>query len=131
MAEEVLLVFDIGKTNKKVVLFDHHLTMLHHEEIRFEETLDDEGDPCENVELLESWIIEMLHHYLHSAEYEVKGVNFSTYGATLVHLDKEGKRTAPIYNYLKTLPEREYISGLAEVLTSVIKAIEKDMDEHD
>jgi sugar (pentulose or hexulose) kinase len=108
MAAEVLLVFDIGKTHKKVILFNHHLRMLHQEECRFEEILDDEGDPCEDAALLESWILKKLHQYLSAKDYVVKGVNFSTYGATLVHLDREGRRMAPIYNYLKDLPEHVY-----------------------
>ncbi|HEX5169067.1 MAG TPA: FGGY family carbohydrate kinase, partial [Cyclobacteriaceae bacterium] len=33
------------------------------------------------------------------------GINFSTYGATLVHLDKNGEPVTPLYNYLKPFPE--------------------------
>jgi len=104
--EEVILIFDVGKTNKKVLLFDSKLSLVHEEESSFHEVVDDEGFPCDNAELLESWIRSMLHHYLNSKSYEVKGVNFTTYGATLVYLDAEGKRLTPIYNYLKPLPEQ-------------------------
>jgi len=103
---EVLVIFDIGKTNKKVLLFDSKLRLVHQKESRFPEVIDDEGFPCDDAHLLEKWIHEMLHHYLNSESYEVKGVNFSTYGASLVYLDKHGKRITPIYNYLKPLPEQ-------------------------
>ena len=102
---EVLLIFDIGKTNKKVLLFDRKLRLVHEKETRFPETVDDEGFPCDDANMLEKWIREMLLHFLNSESYEVKGVNFSTYGATLVYLDQHGKRITPIYNYLKPLPE--------------------------
>ncbi len=102
---EVLLIFDIGKTNKKVLLFDRKLRLVHEKESRFPEVVDDEGFPCDDAHLLEKWIHEMLHHFLNSESYKVKGVNFSTYGASLVYLDKHGKRITPIYNYLKPLPE--------------------------
>ena len=43
MATEVILVFDIGKTNKKVLLFDKNLTVVSEEEDKFEEISDDDG----------------------------------------------------------------------------------------
>ena len=106
MKKEIILIFDIGKTNKKVLLFDRELRVVHEEESIFDEITDDEGFPCENAELLESWIFSTLHKYLASEKHLVKGINFTTYGATLVYLDKEGKRMTPIYNYLKPFPDK-------------------------
>jgi L-fuculokinase len=34
----------------------------------------------------------------------LKAVNFSTYGASFVHINAEGKPVAPLYNYLKPFP---------------------------
>lgn len=102
--EEVIQIFDVGKTNKKVLLFDRNLKVVLEEESIFQETIDDEGFPCDDAGLLESWILSSLHLYISSEKYLVKGINFTTYGATLVYLDKEGKRMTPIYNYLKPLP---------------------------
>ncbi len=103
---EVLLIFDIGKTNKKVLLFDRNLKVVLEEESIFEEITDDEGFPCDDVDQLESWILSTLHKFLASDKYLVKGINFTTYGATLVYLDMEGKRMTPVYNYLKPLPDQ-------------------------
>ena len=102
---DVLLVFDVGKTNKKVLLFDRDLKVVHEEETIFPETTDDDGFPCEDARLLESWILTTLQQYLNSDTCRIRGVNFSTYGATLVYLDRDGKRLTPIYNYLKPLPD--------------------------
>ncbi len=103
--EEVILVFDVGKTNKKVLLFDRALKVLHEEETRFEEVADEDGFPCEDADRLEAWIGQELDRYATCPDYLVRGVNFTTYGATLVHLDELGNRVAPIYNYLKPLPD--------------------------
>ncbi|TFH22189.1 MAG: carbohydrate kinase, partial [Bacteroidia bacterium] len=102
---EVLLIFDVGKTNKKVLLFNRNLEVVHEEESIFEETTDDEGFPCDDAVLIESWISRTLHRYLASEDYQVKGINFATYGATLVYLGEEGKRLTPVYNYLKPIPD--------------------------
>ncbi len=103
MKEEVILIFDIGKTNKKVILFDRYLKVLHEEETRFDEIVDDEGFPCDDAAQLESWVEKAIMNHSRSEKYTLKGVNFATYGASLVYLDEEGSRITPIYNYLKPL----------------------------
>jgi sugar (pentulose or hexulose) kinase len=37
-------------------------------------------------------------------EFKIKAINFSTYGASLVYIDKDGKPLTPLYNYLKSYP---------------------------
>ena len=43
---EVILIFDVGKTNKKVLLFDRKLALVHEEESRFDEVSDEDGFPA-------------------------------------------------------------------------------------
>jgi sugar (pentulose or hexulose) kinase len=105
MKKEVILIFDVGKTNKKVLLFDRELGMVHEEESRFAEVTDDDGFPCDDADRLESWLIRTIHQFISNEKYQVKGVNVTTYGATLVYLDGKGKRMTPVYNYLKPLPD--------------------------
>ena len=105
MKREVIIVFDVGKTNKKVLLFDRYLNVVHEEEERFKEVTDDDGFPSEDIEGLEQWIDRLIERFLHSDRYEVKGINFTSYGASLVYLDERGDRFTPLYNYLKPLPE--------------------------
>jgi len=105
MKQEVVLIFDIGKTNKKVLLFDRSLNILHEEETTFEEIPDDDGFDGDDIERLEAWILDICHTYLSSEQYQVMGINFTTYGATLMYLDSGGKRLTPVYNYLKPMPE--------------------------
>jgi sugar (pentulose or hexulose) kinase len=109
MATEVILVFDIGKTNKKVVLFDRNLQVVLEEEDKFEEILDDDGFACDDIDKIEQWVLGSTRKYLEDPAFDVKAVNFTTYGATLMYLDEQGNRLTPVYNYLKPLPE-----GVAE-----------------
>jgi sugar (pentulose or hexulose) kinase len=101
----VIAVLDIGKTNKKFLLFDETY------QVRFEkcETLkegrDDDGDPCEDIDALIAFVQESLRASLVDKMYEIKAVNFSGYGASLVYLDDNGRVSAPLYNYLKRYPE--------------------------
>ncbi len=106
MKEKVIAVFDIGKTNKKIVLFNHNLELIEEEEEKFPEIIDDEGFPCDNIELIEKWIKESVERMAKSNKYDLTAVNFATYGATLAFLDENGKRITPIYNYLKPIDDK-------------------------
>lgn len=102
---EVLLIFDIGKTNKKVLLFDRNLNIVSEEESIFDEIPDDDGFMGDDIARLENWVLEKTRKYLDDPAYSVKGINFTTYGATLMYTDKDGKGLTPVYNYLKPMPE--------------------------
>jgi len=106
MKEPVTAIFDIGKTNKKILLFDEKLSVISESEQRFPEITDDDGFECDDIDLIEKWIKESIADLVISDKYDLKAVNFSTYGATLAYLDKNGKRLTPIYNYLKPMEER-------------------------
>lgn len=106
MKDKVIAIFDIGKTNKKLLLFDDNLNVVHEEEERFEEKLDDDGFECDNIELIEEWVGENLKRLVHNDKFDLTAVNFATYGATIAYLDDEGKRLTPVYNYLKPIDER-------------------------
>ncbi|MFT5765055.1 MAG: sugar (pentulose or hexulose) kinase [Saprospiraceae bacterium] len=103
MKTKVTAIFDIGKTNKKFFLFDKHFREVYREYRIFEEIQDEDGFPCEDIAALEKWIIEILNKILKNKKYRVKALNFSSYGASLVHLDSQGKVLTPLYNYLKPL----------------------------
>ncbi len=106
MKEPVIAIFDIGKTNKKLLLFSTDLKVVSESEQRFAEIEDDDGFECDDIDLIEKWIKESVIMLADSEKYDLKAVNFTTYGATLVHLDEQGRRLTPVYNYLKPLDER-------------------------
>ncbi|MFI5159315.1 MAG: FGGY-family carbohydrate kinase [Sphingobacteriales bacterium] len=100
----VIAIFDVGKTNKKLFLFDENYHIVYEKSARFIETVDEDGDPCENLESLELSVFDSLREVFKLTEFEVKAINFSTYGASFVHIDAAGKPVAPLYNYLKEFP---------------------------
>ncbi len=102
---KVTAVFDIGKTNKKFFLFDQHYKEVYTEYIRIDEIQDDDGDPCDDLSSITKWIKTIVSIILTSNEFEVIGLNFSTYGASFVHIDKDGELVTPLYNYLKPYPK--------------------------
>lgn len=99
--KKVIAVFDIGKTNKKLLLFDENLNMVFQHEQKFAEILDDEAFECDDIDLISSWIKTELVNLSTREEFKVVAVNFSTYGASLMFLDEKGNRLTPVYNYLK------------------------------
>lgn len=106
MAKKVTAVFDIGKTNKKFFLFDKNFKEVHKEYTSFEEIKDEDGHPTENLPALHKWLKAVFERIKKVKEFELKAINFSTYGASLVHLDKNGKPLTPLYNYTKPLPKK-------------------------
>jgi sugar (pentulose or hexulose) kinase len=105
MAIPVITIFDIGKTNKKIFLFDENYDLVYEKSEVLPETTDEDGDPCENVEALSKWIIGSLNEVLANKDFEVKAVNFATYGASFVFVNNDGTSALPLYNYLKKYPE--------------------------
>ncbi|WP_232333089.1 FGGY-family carbohydrate kinase [Mariniflexile maritimum] len=101
----VTAVFDIGKTNKKFFLFDENFKEVYKEYIIFDEIEDEDGHPTENLPALQKWLKEVFNRILEASEYNVEAINFSTYGASFVHIDAHGKVLTPLYNYTKPLDE--------------------------
>lgn len=105
MKKPVYAIFDVGKTNKKVLVFDEQHQLLEEQQQVCLETVDDDGFPCETLERLSHWVLSHWQQLRQHPRYQLRGVNFTAYGASFVHLDAAGRPVAPLYNYLKPLPE--------------------------
>jgi sugar (pentulose or hexulose) kinase len=105
MPVDVIAVFDIGKTNKKLLLFDSALNLVHQDEHKFAEIADEDGFSCDDIDKIESWMKECVSDILQHDLYNIKALNFTTYGASLMYVDASGRRLTPVYNYLKEMPE--------------------------
>lgn len=103
-ATPVIAIFDIGKTNKKLFLFDEYYQLVYEETGRISETVDEDGDPCEDLAALQSFVFSSLQKAFQNKAFKIKAVNFSAYGASFVNLDEKGQPVTPLYNYLKTYP---------------------------
>jgi sugar (pentulose or hexulose) kinase len=104
-AKAVIAVFDIGKTNKKLFLFDEDYQIVFERSARFFETVDEDGFPCENLDSLKLSVFDSLKEVSELKEFSIKAVTFSAYGASFVNIDKAGNPVTPLYNYLKPYPE--------------------------
>lgn len=103
--QPAIAIFDIGKTNKKLFLFDEQYQILREESRQFPEGTDEDGDPCEDLATLTDWVRTGLEEALQEEGLQIKALNFSTYGASFVHIDEHGNSVTPLYNYLKPFPE--------------------------
>jgi sugar (pentulose or hexulose) kinase len=106
MKEKVTAIFDIGKTNKKLILFSEDLRVISESEQKFPVILDDDGFECDDLEHIEQWIKDSVSKLALSEKFDLSAVNFTTYGATIVYLDENGKRLTPAYNYLKPMDDQ-------------------------
>lgn len=104
MKKSIYAVFDVGKTNKKVILFDEDRQIIDEHQQVCLETVDEEGFPCETLTRLSQWVQDRWQALRHDTHYNLKGVNFTSYGASFVHLGANGQPILPLYNYLKPLP---------------------------
>ncbi len=103
--EAVIAIFDIGKTNKKLFLFNEDYQIVYEKSARFNETTDEEGFACDNLDALNSSLFDSLREVFRLEQYDIKAVNFSAYGASFVYIDEYGQPLTPLYNYLKPYPD--------------------------
>ena len=101
---KVIAIIDVGKTNKKLFLFDRQYRIVWERTEQFPETTDDDGDPCEDLNRLTQWMLAIIQEMLNLPQFDVQAINFSGYGASLVYVDTEGQPVGHLYNYLKPYP---------------------------
>lgn len=106
MRTPVIAIFDIGKTNKKLFLFDGDYEIIFEVSRQFDEVRDDDGDLCEDLRSLKSFVLDSLHAVIADERFDVRAVNFSAYGASFVYLDSGHEEIGCLYNYLKPYPPR-------------------------
>jgi sugar (pentulose or hexulose) kinase len=103
--QDCIAIFDIGKTNKKLLLFNSQHEIIHEIQTEFDQIEDEDGEPCENLKELSDWLIRSWKALESDKRFNIIALNFTTYGASIVHLDVDGKPITPLYNYLKKFPE--------------------------
>jgi L-fuculokinase len=101
-----IVILDIGKTNKKILVFDQDYQVVYEHMDVLNESVDEDGFPCEDLEVLISWIMKQVSAVLNNPGFDIKAINFSAYGASFVFIDETGKAIPPLYNYLKPLDQK-------------------------
>jgi sugar (pentulose or hexulose) kinase len=122
----VIAIFDVGKTNKKLFLLDEQYKIVWERSDSFRETTDEEGDACEDLGQLTDWVYRSMADLDALKDFEIRAINFSAYGASFVHIGVDGTPLAPLYNYLKPFPaalkKKFYDSYGGEVTFSMLTA---------
>ena len=118
----VLLIFDIGKTNKKLFLFNEAYQVVHEIAAQLDETIDEDGFPCEDIIALSNWITSSIASIKQHQSFDIQQIHYSAYGASFVFIDKELNPLPPFYNYLKpfkdsTLQQFELSYGAMEQMS--------------
>ena len=103
--QNVIAIFDVGKTNKKLVLFNEVYQIVHEENVQLRETTDEDDFACEDVHALTKWIKTSFDTISKDPRFNIKAINFSGYGASFVYVDERNEIVAPLYNYLKPYPQ--------------------------
>lgn len=104
MPQPVVAIFDVGKTNKKLFLFNESYQIVFEKSEHLVETVDDDGDPCEDIASLEQFIHEGLKKVLDLKEFRIRAVNCSAYGASFGYIGSNAKPVGHLYSYLKPYP---------------------------
>ncbi len=105
-ATPVILIFDIGKTNKKLLLFDEAYNMVYESIEQLQEIKDEDGFEGEDIIKLKEWMLSSFAEIMQNRAFEIKAINFSGYGASFVLLDDNNKEITPLYNYLKPFDKK-------------------------
>ncbi len=100
------LIFDIGKTNQKVYVFDQDYREIHREQTSIPEIKDDDGFPSEDLLSIWIWMDQTAKALIREGNYGIEYLNITTHGAAVVFLDEEKKLATPFYNYLKSFPDK-------------------------
>ncbi|HLR36452.1 MAG TPA: FGGY family carbohydrate kinase, partial [Chitinophagaceae bacterium] len=101
----VIAIFDLGRTNKKFILFDRDYHIVEEIATNIPDIKDEDGDDCEDLAAIFSWMKQQLQAALDDEKYNIKAINFSSHGASFVHLDQQGNPVTPLYDYMKPLKQ--------------------------
>ena len=102
MTDYCIAVFDVGKTNKKLLVFDSELRLVESVFRSFPETRD-QGILCEDIAGMESWFMGELSRC--AGEYPIRGISISTHGAAFAAVDRDINLVFPVLSYTQSVDE--------------------------
>ncbi len=100
--EYAIAVLDIGKTNKKLVIYNEKMDQIDSIYSEFP-TIKYEDLDIEDIEGINTWFIAGLKTF--GKKYPVKVISVTTHGATGVCLDKNGIPSIPVVAYTNEVDE--------------------------
>jgi sugar (pentulose or hexulose) kinase len=94
--EYAIAVFDVGKTNKKVLIYDPELTIVDSAFQSFP-TEQRDGLEVEPIEAIEEWLLERLREF--AEQYPIRAISVATHGACSVGVGTDGRPSLPVISY--------------------------------
>ncbi|OIN98497.1 hypothetical protein AUJ66_00900 [Candidatus Desantisbacteria bacterium CG1_02_38_46] len=92
-----IVVFDIGKTNKKIAIFSSDLKFISKESTQIRDALID-GILCDRIPELNAWVLDRLKSI--SKRYRIGVISTTTYGATIACIGNSGELVFPVISYM-------------------------------
>lgn len=92
----VVAVIDIGKTNKKIHIYNRELQLVDSCSQSFEPTLQN-GIPFEAADELVEWLLDNLSRL--GSRHDIKVISTSSHGAGFACVDQEGQLSLPVVDY--------------------------------
>lgn len=105
-----IAVIDVGKTNKKILIYDHLLKVVDEKFVRIPE-LEDGDVSYDDVDTLKTWILKTLSYF--SSRYNIKVISTSGHGATYSLVDEDCRNVVPQVAYT-TDPGMEFHKAFYE-----------------
>jgi len=96
MSEPVVAVIDIGKTNKKIHIYNRELTLIDSCSTSFEPMIQDRISFETTDELIE-WLLDNLSRL--GSRHNIRVIATSAHGATFACIDEAGELTVPVVDY--------------------------------
>ncbi len=97
-----IAVLDIGKTNKKVALYDDNLKPLTVRKRKIETFVKD-GLDIEDIDSIVDWFLDEIKDL--SQSYDIRSITVTTHGSTLVCVDEDGNPSVPTVAYTNEVDE--------------------------
>lgn len=94
--ERYVAVIDIGKTNKKVHIYDESLDLVDGKSASFE-SVEREGVPWVPSDEIETWLLDSLSEL--NSRYPIELISIATHGATFACVDADGALAIPVVDY--------------------------------
>lgn len=94
--EWAIAVFDVGKTNKKLLVYDPSLNLVDSAFGSFPTEVH-EGIEVEPLEAIEAWLLERLSEF--AQRYPLRVISVATHGACSVGIGGDGEPSMPVVSY--------------------------------
>ncbi len=101
-----IAVVDVGKTNKKILVFDPDLKIIDERFRKFEEFTKD-GIIHDDVDGLKKWMLDTLKEL--SSQYNIRVISVSAHGATFVTVDEFDQIALPEISYTTDPGEKFHV----------------------